>query len=1002
MKIKDQKIGSQLIMGFAYVLLFVMVLGLVSHRQSSLIHQQTEDLYNHPLQVRIAIGDLQSDILSMRLGTRDLLLSSNERERQEALQLIELSDADIQKQFASLKGHYIGNQSDIDDAYKAYVNWRTAREENTRLALLGKADKVKESVHPTGNVGIYRDKMLAKIKKIDDSASRNEDSIFAYSTKLKNSLGLKLILLVIGIILLTALIGLYLLKRILTPIAELTRAASSFHEGDMNARSNIDTKNEFGSLSDSFNTMVSKIQVSAGLVEKSANLAQLMLLEEEPRKFFKSILPALSNHTNSQMAAVYLLSQDKKRFEHFESYGMVDMAWESFAVDNFEGEFGPVLATKKVHKVKRIPKDTRFLFHTVSGKLVPREIITIPIISGAEIIAIISLASVRTYSEETSLFIENTIYTLSARIEGVLAYQKMQDFLGKLECQNSELEAQKIEMEAQSNELTEQNRELEIQKVQLNEANRLKTNFLSNMSHELRTPLNSVIALSGVLSRRLANKIPSDEFSYLEVIERNGKHLLSLINDILDISRIESGKEEVEVTRFTANSLISDIVNMIKPQAEQKDINLIHKSTENDILITNDVDKCRHILQNLVGNAVKFTEKGVVEVSAIQSDGHFEILITDTGIGISDANIVHIFDEFRQADGGTSRKYGGTGLGLAIAKKYANLLGGDISVKSKFGEGSTFTLTLPLNYSAENKIIQVIENPVQINPVQIKPVQVNSGMNKISEEVESPKTILLVEDSEPAIIQIKDFMEESGYKVLVARGGNEALEVISHTIPDAMILDLMMPEVDGFEVLRNLREAEQTAHIPVLILTAKHITKDDLNTLKRNKVYQLIQKGDVNRVDLLNSVSSLLYPEDKTSAVEGSLPKVDSQPIAGKPTVLIVEDNHDNMITVKAIIGDKFRILEAKDGIDGVAMAEEYLPNLILMDIALPGMDGVEAFKLIRKNGQLARIPIIALTASAMTSDRETILAHGFDAYLVKPIDEKVFFNTINEVLYGK
>jgi CheY-like chemotaxis protein len=224
------------------------------------------------------------------------------------------------------------------------------------------------------------------------------------------------------------------------------------------------------------------------------------------------------------------------------------------------------------------------------------------------------------------------------------------------------------------------------------------------------------------------------------------------------------------------------------------------------------------------------------------------------------------------------------------------------------------------------------------------------------------------------------------------------LAIIETTIPDAMIMDLMMPGVDGFEVLKTIRNVDKTAHIPVLILTAKHLTNEDLKFLKRNNVHQLIQKGDVNREDLLNAVVSMVT--NQIDEVEKPLRQ--TQTISGKPVVLVVEDNLDNMLTVKAIMEDKYTVIEAIDGSEGIAMAKKHKPHLILMDIALPGMDGIEAFKAIRKNARMQHIPIIALTASAMTSDRETILAHGFDGYLVKPIEEKVFFKTINEVLFGK
>jgi len=988
MKFKDLKIRSQLMSGFAVMFVIVIALGFISYRQTTRIHQQSEILYTHPLQVRKALGNLNVDILSMRLGTRDLMLAINDKEKQDALQSIELSADDAEQQFSNITSSYLGPKTDVVEAHRAFIKWNTARQVNLKFALEEQDAKIKESVSSNGTVGIFREQMLSRIKAIDVFATRKGDTLFENSNKLRDSLNLQMVFIILGILILMLCVSYILIRNIRNPIRELTDVAKKFQDGDMNARSEISAKNELGELSESFNSMVESIQINNELSQQATELSQIMLLEEEPHKFFKSVLPVLASLTNSQMAAVYLLSENKKQFEHFESFGMSDNSKVTFDVDNLEGEFGAVLTTRKIHMVKRIPKDTRFLFHTVSGKIVPREIISIPIVSGTEIVAIISLASIRTYSKNSALLIKNILDTLTARLEGVLAYQKMQVFTKQLEHQNGELEAQKTEMAAQSSELMEQNRELEMQKIQLSEASQLKTTFLSNMSHELRTPLNSVIALSGVLNRRLADKIPADEYSYLEVIERNGKHLLSLINDILDISRIESGKEEIEISKFRSGNLISEVVGMIHPQAVQKKIELFQKSGDKDLILQGDVDKCRHIIQNLVANAVKFTEKGEVEISSIQQENTVVITVRDTGIGISEENLSHIFDEFRQADSGTSRKFGGTGLGLSIAKKYANLLGGTITVKSLLGEGSVFTLTLPLKYAAENKITETWSDSIKFNP----------ALPAVPRNTDSQKTILLVDDSEPAIIQLKDFMEECGYTILVAHDGPEALEIISRIIPDAMILDLMMPGMDGFEVLQTIRNAEPTSAIPVLILTAKQITKEDLRLLKRNNVHQLIQKGDVNRAELLSSVASLVFTE-KPEVVK---PDLDIQNIEGKPVILIVEDNSDNMITVKAILDDNYTVLEAEDGAQGIVMAKKHIPHLILMDIALPGVDGIEAFNIIRNIGQLSHIPIVALTASAMTSDRETILANGFDGYIAKPIDEKVFFNTINRVLYGK
>jgi len=987
---RNFKVRTQLVIGFIVMFLFLITMGFVANYHSNKIQNQTEIIYNHPLQVRVAIGRIQTNIMKMRLSTRDLMLAKTQDEQQNAIIQMKQAEAEVTDGFKVLRERFLGEQSLVDSAYVGFINWNTVREENTKLALMGDIETVKISIRNVGKVGIYREKMMVHLNKIEKFAEAKSTQLFNESAKLHDMQNNQLLVFLIFSAFFTVLILIFLLQNIRKPIKELTAVANRFREGDMSARSTQNSANEFGVLAAAFNLMVAQIEENTDITDKTDKLASSMLVEDNAHRFFRELLPVLSEQTNSQMVAVYLLTEDKKRYVHYESVGMDNDAYDQvFSATGLPGEFGSVLLSHKIQRVKNIPIDTRFIFQTVSGNAIPREIITIPIMSGDEVIAIISLASVRKYSVQTNILIDRIFDILSARVEGIFAYRKMRKFAEQLEVQNVELDTQKREMTAQSAELSEQNRELEIQRNQLGEANRLKTNFLSNMSHELRTPLNSVIALSGVLIRRLNQKINPEEYSYIEVIERNGKHLLTLINDILDISRIEAGREEVEISKFNVEEVTAYISSMIEPQAQQKKIKLIQKPTGTNIFITSDVNKFRHILQNLIGNAVKFTEKGKVELEILQKNETIEILVTDTGIGISEKHLEHIFDEFRQADASTSRRYGGTGLGLAIAKKYANLLGGTITVKSKPEKGSTFTLVLPINYSEENRVVEIVESAVEFKP----------QLSSVAQKLVNKKTILLVDDSEPAIIQINDILEESGYKMLVAHDGSEALSIISTIIPDAMILDLMMPGMDGFEVLETIRNAELTAHIPIVILTAKQITHEELKFLKRNNVYQFIQKGDVNRSELLNCIAGLVHTEPVNNT---EIPTSQPKEIKGKPTVLIVEDNIDNMITIKAIIGNKFDIIEAIDGDTGVMLSQKHIPHLILMDIALPGIDGIQAFKIIRQNGKLSHIPVIALTASALTTDREAILAHGFDAYIAKPIDEKELFIAIDRILYGK
>ncbi|HSM24633.1 MAG TPA: response regulator, partial [Anaerolineaceae bacterium] len=259
--------------------------------------------------------------------------------------------------------------------------------------------------------------------------------------------------------------------------------------------------------------------------------------------------------------------------------------------------------------------------------------------------------------------------------------------------------------------------------------------------------------------------------------------------------------------------------------------------------------------------------------------------------------------------------------------------------------------------------------------------------------------ILIVEDSEPAMIQLQDILSSARYQTLFARSGKEALDTIFVTKPDAILLDLMMPEVDGFQVLEAIRNDDHTENIPVLVLTAKTITQEELNFLKRNHVYQLIQKGSINRTELLTAVESMIASSQKI----GNLPKNDNANQSKENvSVLVVEDNPDNMITAKALLKSGYDVIEAMDGETGLELARSKLPDLILLDIALPKMDGIQVIKAIKADIKLAKVKIIALTASVMTEDREAILAYGFDGFIAKPIDHIEFNRKIKQVLFGE
>ncbi|MEI6293445.1 MAG: ATP-binding protein, partial [Methanomicrobiales archaeon] len=775
MKIKDLTIGKQLGIGLGIILALVILMGAVVVIQEASLWQETTGLYEHPLQVRRAIGDLDADILLMHKGMKDVVLADNDQESAENIQLIDTKEADAYRQFDILYNLYLGPRSDIDNTYNDVVGWKSIREETIRLLREGDVDGATQRVKSTGAGGTQVDKIMADITKISDFSKERGDQFYRDARKHQDDLNVQLVVLLGAILLISLGVSYFLLKRIRDPLGELTAVTEEYRGGRKDARSRYVSNDEIGVLAASFNGLADIVQAELEGKENAASIAGVMLREEELPSFCRDLLVVLLRFTSSQVGAVYLLNPEKSEFTLFESIGLSASRRVSFSAKELEGEFGAALATRQVQHITDIPEDSRFIFSTVTGELRPREILTIPVISGQEIVAMISLASVSTYSLPAIRLVNDIWGILTARFNGVLAFRKITEFSDILEQQNRELteksrelahqaevmREQNTEMTVQADVMREQNAELEVQKKQLDDANRLKSVFLSNMSHELRTPLNSVIALSGVLNRRLAGKIPEEEYSYLDVIERNGRHLLGLINDILDISRIEAGREEINLSHFSARDLVSMVVSMIGPQAQEKHIGLHNLVSDSLPPVTSDLSKCQHILQNIVDNAVKFTNEGSVDITASVAGEELHITVTDTGIGIDKDQIHYIFDEFRQADERVARTYGGSGLGLSIAKKYARLLNASIGVESTAGKGSAFTLRLPLTLP---------KNLHDDTAVEIKEYSVPAGAGDLpSLPREKDRTILVVEDSEPAVIQIKDILTGQGYQVRVAR-----------------------------------------------------------------------------------------------------------------------------------------------------------------------------------------------------------------------------------------
>jgi len=550
---------------------------------------------------------------------------------------------------------------------------------------------------------------------------------------------------------------------------------------------------------------------------------------------------------------------------------------------------------------------------------------------------------------------------------------RLQQSEEELKVQQEELQVTNEELEEKNDLLERQTKQVELARLDLEEkgkalaqASKYKSEFLANMSHELRTPLNSLLLLSQGLARNRDGNLTPDQVEAARIIHCGGSDLLNLINEILDLSRIEAGRVEIQLDRFKISSLAESVRETFQLMADEKELALeVIVNDDAPLEIMSDRKRLEQIIRNLIANALKFTAKGSVSVT-FAAAGHdsLAIKVKDTGIGIPPELHKLIFEAFRQADGTTSRKYGGTGLGLSISRELATLLGGEIRLESEPEKGATFTLILPV--SGNKQAITETAKPIESSRT-IKPV-IERRRSHITDDRDSiapgDHVILVIEDDLNFARLLYAKCHEKGMKCLAAPTGEEGVELAEKHLPGAIILDIRLPGIDGWEVLSVLKGNTSTRHIPVHIMSVE----DPTSKARRKGAVGHCAKP-VNQEELDEAFSLL------------------EQLSSGKPKRLLVVDDDANIRaeTVRLVSDADVITDEAETGEQALAALRSGTYDCVVLDLGLPDMDGNELLARLESEG-LTLPPVIVYTARDLTVAEETTIRGRAESIVIKDV----------------
>ena len=823
-------------------------------------------------------------------------------------------------------------------------------------------------------------------------------------SKEENALVKSIISVGVGLVVLLTLFGTFWISRFTTrPIMSLSAVSKRVLEGDTNARANLSSSDEVGQLGNAFDEMLNGLNASKKEAELKSKdlegqnwvktslgeLADIIRGEQTPMELAQNIIQYLVPALKAQIGAFYLVEGDTLKMVSSYAYNKRKILGNEFRLG--EGLVGQVALEKKEIILTKVPDD----YISVSsglGEAVPKNIMVMPLLFEEELEGVIELGSFNEFDDLQNQLLNQALGILGSSLKSAESREQMARLLKETQKQATELESQQEEMRATNEELESQSSELQksehelLQKQQdlakqnsvieekakqLESASKYKSEFLANMSHELRTPLNSLLILSQLLAENKDKNLTEKQLEFANTIHGSGSDLLTLINDILDLSKVEAGKLDLNLEEVALSDLAASIESNFKHVAEDKSLFLKVESDKGlPVSIRNDSVRLNQVIKNLLSNAFKFTSKGGITVKfqpvdssvvfSHMSQKHQDSLaisVTDTGSGISKDKQHAIFEAFQQEDGSTSRKYGGTGLGLSISKEFVKLMNGEIHIDSQLGNGSTFTIYIPRKVVGR-KLAEKDETGEITTPVSASDFQSHAPKTAGSDHL-----ILIVEDDPKFANILFELAQDNGFEAIIASDGETGLTLIAQHRPAAILLDIGLPGMDGLTVMDKIKENPQTRDIPVHFLSAM------------DKSEEAMKKGAVG------FLSKPISPE----GLAGVFGKLENMISRTPKNLLLVEDDEKMRTSI-------IELLKKEDvGITSVSMGQEALDLLatqvydcMILDLGLEDMSGFDLLKKIDAQKSFTPPPIIIYTGKDLSKADQMQLKKYSDSIIIK------------------